>query len=61
MEELERLFEESGQKVLECQKGRLIDSCLKCPEVLECKERKDYVRNTYRFLNGGQEEGGFDF
>lgn len=61
MEQLEEQFEKSRKEVQECQKSQALDSCLKCPQILECEKRKTYVQNTYLFLNGGQQDGGFDF
>jgi hypothetical protein len=57
-------FELNLQKWLnqlkDCQNQKNFDSCLKCPEVLECDIRDSYVVAVYESMNHG-ESGGFEF
>lgn len=54
-------LESSKEDMQQCQKTLGFSSCIKCPKILECEIRDLYVKNTYTFLNGGEQEGGFDF
>lgn len=55
-----QIFQESRNKLLECQTSHSLTSCLQCPQVLECSLREEYVKNTYSYLNQG-EDGEFEF
>ena len=57
-------WEEALEKQLvilkECQDKKELDSCMKCPEILDCKIRLDYVNAVYESMNKGT-GGGFEF
>lgn len=55
-----QIFQESRNKLLECQTSHSLTSCLQCPQVLECPLREEYVKNTYSYLNQ-DEDGDFEF
>ena len=43
-----------------CQKNKLVESCLKCDELLVCELREEYVKAVYESMSKGQ-GGGFEF
>lgn len=43
-----------------CQKQQHVQSCLKCPKLLECEIRESYIKAVYDSMNKGQ-GGGFEF
>lgn len=52
---------ESQIKVLEqCQVAKLVDSCMKCDQILLCQVRKEYIKAVYESMNKGT-GGGFEF
>lgn len=59
--DLQEQKQQSKENVEKCQKEKAFQSCLQCPQVLECAIRKKYVENVYVFLNGGQKDSDFDF
>lgn len=44
----------------QCQASQNVDSCMKCPKVLECNTRDTYVKVVYESMNKGS-GGGFEF
>lgn len=53
-------FQESKESLTQCQSSHSLSSCLQCPEILKCPIREEYVKNTYSYLNKG-EDGEFEF
>ncbi|MDD2829496.1 MAG: hypothetical protein PHW18_07990 [Sulfuricurvum sp.] len=52
---------DEAKKVLEqCQESKGFESCLKCPEIIGCEVRTQYVRSVYESMSKGS-TGGFDF
>jgi len=52
---------ETQKKLLkECQASNNINSCMKCPKIIECELRDKYVKSVYASMNKGQ-DGGFEF
>jgi len=44
----------------QCQLSQNVDSCMKCPKVLQCETRDTYVKVVYESMNKGS-GGGFEF
>ncbi len=44
----------------QCQASHNVDSCMKCPKILECETRDTYVKVVYESMNKGS-GGGFEF
>lgn len=53
-------FQTSKADLEKCQSDHSLNSCLQCPQVLQCPIREEYVKNTYSYLNKG-EDGEFEF
>jgi len=43
-----------------CQKSKGLDSCMRCPDIFNCKTKEDYVKKVYESMNKGA-GGGFEF
>ncbi|MGB5866527.1 MAG: hypothetical protein WBG69_01525 [Arcobacteraceae bacterium] len=44
----------------QCQLQNNLDSCMKCPKLLDCETRDKYVKVVYESMNKGS-GGGFEF
>ncbi len=44
----------------QCQVSHDVDSCMKCPKVLDCAVKDTYVKVVYESMNKGS-GGGFEF
>jgi len=53
-------LEKKLQELKECQIKEGLNSCMKCPKVLECELRANYVKAVYSSMNKGS-GGGFEF
>ncbi len=44
----------------DCQKSEQVNSCSKCPKLLDCTTRDEYIKAVYDSMSKG-EGGGFEF
>jgi hypothetical protein len=44
----------------QCQLENSLSSCTKCPKILDCTIRKQYVKSVYESMSKGA-SGGFEF
>ncbi len=56
----EAKLDEAKESLDKCQTSKGVESCLKCPQLLECPTRTLYVRAVYESMSKGA-TGGFDF
>jgi hypothetical protein len=56
----EAKLDEAKESLHECQASKGLESCLKCPQLLGCPIRAQYVRSVYESMSKGA-TGGFDF
>jgi len=52
--------DKAKEELIECQKNKKVQSCLKCLEIIGCEIRNEYVKRVYESMNKGQ-GGGFEF
>ena len=48
------------QLLKQCQTTHHLDSCMKCPKLLDCEIRDKYIKIVYESMNKGS-GGGFEF
>jgi hypothetical protein len=60
LDEWQIALKEQKVKLQQCQTQHQVDSCMKCPKVLECEIRDSYVKAVYDSMNKGT-GGGFEF
>jgi hypothetical protein len=53
-------LEEQIKIVNQCQLDNNLKSCTKCPKILDCITRKQYVKSVYESMSKGA-GGGFEF
>jgi hypothetical protein len=58
--EFMKMLETTSDRLIDCQKGRELESCFPCENWEGCVIREEYVKAVYSSMAKGT-EGGFEF
>lgn len=56
----QNMFDNEKKEILDCQQNKMLNSCFKCKNLIDCETRKRYVKAVYNSMSHGS-SGGFEF